>query len=376
MIQDITGVVGAQNVQPEILLGFYKEFRTTFPDIPLVFSCLQADQDLVEALRFCTPGDNNLTIIAGNPKDKHKVSFSEVYDAGINAVKTEKLVLLHTDQILEPHFFEELEKTVQPGTFDVYVTVEPERWIGFPRPGKIIRPFGDDFDIADREGLEALYETVRKTKPQTTELRGCTFFIAGYLKDFQDVGGFDYQTFELFCEDNDFAVRAKLAGKLCKLNNYALTYHFGSKTSNRFREASDVEVESNRKFVKKWGFECWWADQNIEKIRPHGINRWKWKLEGNETLCKDEGLKLFIPESSDKLFDIVVHLDSTGCNLRQLYLYLEDLAVVGELNLSHDRAICSGPGFTLDLRKHTCSDKREDKNNYLLLQKNIEYEYE
>ena len=68
----------------------------------------------------------------------------------------------------------------------------------------------------------------------------------------EDYLGIDGYTFRLFCEDDDLHLRHKLAGYEQKVS-CAHVYHFVSKTS-RTGDYQSIEVESNKKFVKKWGF--------------------------------------------------------------------------------------------------------------------------
>ena len=108
-----------------------------------------------------------------------------------------------------------------------------------------------------------------------TLYNGAVFFMSGYKKVFDDIGGFDGFSFNpAFCEDDDFLIRAKIKGYDLKTTECAITYHFVSQTS-RFgddykNERMKIEMASNRNFVRKWGIPInafnelrYWDDENF-----------------------------------------------------------------------------------------------------------------
>ena len=103
---NITAVLAANRNLP-LLESFYEMFHRDFPEIPIVISMLQAPEGFKEWASNIE--DPNTIILQGSPKDGHNVSFSELYNAGINAVQTKNLVLIHDDMIEIPKVFVILE---------------------------------------------------------------------------------------------------------------------------------------------------------------------------------------------------------------------------------------------------------------------------
>ena len=100
---NITAVVGVTS-NLELFRKFYKSLRDV-TEVPVVICALQLDESTLGELLQIVDGDANVSVVRGKPVDGHSVSFSENYNAGINAVKTDKLVLIHTDMCFTPTFF-------------------------------------------------------------------------------------------------------------------------------------------------------------------------------------------------------------------------------------------------------------------------------
>jgi len=99
---------------------------------------------------------------------------------------------------------------------------------------------------------------VKENKNKCELYDGAVFFMSGRKDMFIDLGGFDGFSFvPCFCEDDDFLIRAKLKGYKLKTTECAITYHFVSQTSRFSDEMKDkrqnIEIFSNRNFVRKWG---------------------------------------------------------------------------------------------------------------------------
>ena len=74
----------------------------------------------------------------------------------------------------------------------------------------------------------------------------------------------------MFCEDDDLILRWKLLGLNCITSLDAICYHFVSKTS-RFSEeyqqrTQQIEMQSNRNFIRKWGSKDFKAKYDIGYI--------------------------------------------------------------------------------------------------------------
>jgi hypothetical protein len=67
-----------------------------------------------------------------------------------------------------------------------------------------------------------------------------------------DYIGIDGHTFKMFCEDDDLHRRYRLLGFEHKVSP-AHVYHFVSKTSRADNSYQQIEIASNRNFIRKWG---------------------------------------------------------------------------------------------------------------------------
>lgn len=229
----------------------YNRVRLLYPEVPFVISSGGSSDGTKEWLESLD--DEFLSYI----HDDDRLTFSDTYNAGIKLVDTDKLVLIHNDMILGKHFLENMDKLITENLLLSYTTVEPPIFSGHRRPGKVLMDLGSNFYDFDYETFE---NYVEENKDKFELYDGAVFFMGGYKKMFDDVGGFDGFSFvPAFCEDDDFLLRAKLKGYDLKTTECAITYHFVSQTS-RFsddykKERIKYEVSSNRNFVRKWGMQ-------------------------------------------------------------------------------------------------------------------------
>ena len=244
----ITFVLAVYN-KLELTKECYRLLRDVYPESPLVISSGGSSDGTKEWLTSLD--DENLSYI----HDDDRLAFSETYNAGIKLVDTEKLVLIHNDMVIGEGFLESIERLLKPNMLLSYTTVEPPIFKGHKRPGKVLLDLGTSFYNFNH----SLFNNyVQQWKDSDKLYDGAVFFMSGYKKIFDDVGGFDGFTFNpCFCEDDDFLIRAKLKGYDLKTCDSAITYHFVSQTS-RFSEDMKtdrfkIEVSSNRNFVRKWG---------------------------------------------------------------------------------------------------------------------------
>lgn len=372
---NITAVLAANRNLP-LLESFYEMFRRDFPEIPIVISMLQAPEGFKEWASNIE--DPNTTILQGSPKDGHNVSFSELYNAGINAVQTKNLVLIHDDMVFDEDFFRNLDRDIdRAGTFLEYYTVEPPTGRGGDiRNTKGICDFGSSFNTFDIEGFRDCCRRLKQNASKELKELSKGFFLGGPKELFEKVGGFDQNTFMCFCEDDDFYVRMLLQGYQLLADKAAICYHFGSQTSRSIRtEISKEEVNSNRRFVSKWGFECRTIMNRYKEIPlDFRIRCWKVGGEGFDekemecvryfavkgNLVPKEEANFFLEKTTDKGVDL-------GLMLR----------VLGQLGISQKEpkvGTYKYPGFQVHILNPKCSSFREDTKNYLLLQREIEYE--
>ena len=188
----------------ELTKECYKKLRDVYPTAPLVISSGGSSDGTKEWLESLE--DSELSFF----HDDDRLSFSETYNAGIDLVDTEKLVLIHNDMVIGEGFLESLERLLEEDMILSYTTVEPPIFKGHQRPGKVLLDLGtnfDDFDYVNFENYVKQFNTSDKLYD------GAVFFMSGYKKVFQDLNGFDGFSFvPCFCEDDDFLIRAKLKG--------------------------------------------------------------------------------------------------------------------------------------------------------------------
>jgi GT2 family glycosyltransferase len=227
----------------------YKKLRQVYPDAPLVISSGGSSDGTKEWLESLE--DENLSFF----HDDDRLTFSETYNAGIDLVDTEKLVLIHNDMVIGEGFLEALERLLTENMVLSYTTIEPPIFAGHNRPGKVILDLGTGFDNFDDLRFN---DYVQQMKDGNNLHNGAVFFMSAYKKTFIDLNGFDGFSFvPCFCEDDDFLIRAKLKGYDLKTCDSAITYHFVSQTSRFSDEMKNnrgaIEMYSNRNFVRKWG---------------------------------------------------------------------------------------------------------------------------
>jgi hypothetical protein len=245
---NITLVLSVYN-KLNLTKNFYTSLREKYPYAPLVISSGGSTDDTKEWLESLS--DKNLTYVHTD----ERLSFSENYNKAISLVETDKLVLVHNDMIIGEQFLENLDEMITEDTLLSYLTIEPPVFAVHIRPGKILMDFGDSFENFNHKKFN---EYVEMNKNKKTTYNGAVFFMSGYKKLFDDVGGFDGVTFKpAFCEDDDFLIRTKLKGYKLKTTNCAITYHFVSRTSRDVstdpNEKQKIEWSSNKNFIRKWG---------------------------------------------------------------------------------------------------------------------------
>jgi hypothetical protein len=164
------------------------------------------------------------------------------YNNAVNKSKGEKIILLHNDMIIKPGFVEIMDKHITKNKITTYTRVEPPIYPDI-YPGKLILDCGKDLKTFNKDKFNQL-----EIKEDLIDGGSQLFF--GCMKE--DYIGIDGYTFKMFCEDDDLHLRYKLAGFEHKVSS-AHVYHFVSKTSRAINDYQQVELHSNRNFVRKWG---------------------------------------------------------------------------------------------------------------------------
>lgn len=233
----------------ELTKECYKRLREVYPTAPLIISSGGSSDGTKEWLESLE--DNELSFF----HDDDRLTFSETYNAGIDLVDTDKIVLIHNDMVIGEGFLESIERLLTEDMILSYTTIEPPIFKGHQRPGKVLLDLGSSFEDFDNFNFN---NYVQQWKGSNNLYDGAVFFMSAYKKVFQDLNGFDGFSFvPCFCEDDDFLIRAKLKGYKLKTCDSAIVYHFVSQTSRFSEDMKDnrgnIEFASNRNFIRKWG---------------------------------------------------------------------------------------------------------------------------
>jgi len=185
------------------------------------------------------PDRNEVEIII---YENNNVTLGTKYNMAVDIAKGEKIILLHDDMILKPGFVELMDKYIEKNKIVTYTRIEPPIY-NDTYPGKVIENCGFDLEDFNQEKFYNI-------KIEDKVISGGSQIFFGCLKE--DYIGFDGNTFKMFCEDDDIHLRYKLGGFeniICA----AQVYHFVSKTSRATNNYQQIELNSNRNFIRKWG---------------------------------------------------------------------------------------------------------------------------
>ncbi len=229
---------------------FYKTTRAIYPEVEICFSSYNSTDGTHEW--FDSLNDPYTKIFHSNEYG----NFSDNFNKAASLSTKEYVAFLHNDIVIAPGFIENLEKHCTPNTVVSYTTIEPPIFAGHERPGKIIYDLGVELETFNLDKFykfasEKVDEYKDKTEP------GIVFFMCMPKTKYLEIGGLDNLYNPMFCEDDDLILRWKLAELNLITSLDAITYHFVSKTS-RFSEeyqqrTQQIELQSNRNFLRKWG---------------------------------------------------------------------------------------------------------------------------
>lgn len=243
---------------------FYQTTRKIYPEVEICFSSYDSTDGTHEWLD--TLKDDPYT------KTFHTTetgNFSDNYNKAASLSTKDYITFIHNDIVLAPGFIENIEKYINPETIVSYTTIEPPIFAGHERPGKIIKDLGIDLETFN---LEELYKftTEKQIEYKDKIESGIVFFMCMPKDKYLEIGGLDNLYNPMFCEDDDLILRWKLLGLNCITSLDAICYHFVSKTS-RFSEeyqqrTQQIEMQSNRNFIRKWGSRDFKAKYDIGYI--------------------------------------------------------------------------------------------------------------
>ena len=175
-------------------------------------------------------------------EENDSVTLGENYNNAVARATGDKIILLHNDMILSPGFVEQMDKHIQPKRITTYTRIEPPIF-NDTYPGKVLLDCGTEL-----ENFNANKFTEYKLNYDLIDGGSQLFF--GCMRE--DYIGIDGYTFKMFCEDDDLHKRYKLAGFEHKVS-CAAVYHFVSKTSRTTTDYQQIEIQSNRNYMRKWG---------------------------------------------------------------------------------------------------------------------------
>ena len=207
--------------------------------IPVTTSNQYYTNNVVRNIRDLYPNENEVEIIL---EENDKVTLGVNYNNAVARAKGEKIILLHNDMVLSKGFIETMDKHISKRVITTYTRIEPPIYMD-TYPGKVIKDCGSDLGTFD----EKLFNQIQL---EESLIEGGSQLFFGCMKE--DYIGIDGYTFKMFCEDDDLHLRYKLAGFEHKVSS-AHVYHFVSKTSRAIINYQEIEKNSNRNFIRKWG---------------------------------------------------------------------------------------------------------------------------
>jgi GT2 family glycosyltransferase len=206
--------------------------------IPVTTSNSNYTSNLIRNIRDLYPNKDEVEIILEINDD---VTLGVNYNNAVARAKGKKIILLHNDMVLSKGFIETMDKHISKRVITTYTRIEPPIYMD-TYPGKVIKDCGSDLGTFD----EKLFNQIQI---EESLIDGGSQLFFGCMKE--DYIGIDGHTFKMFCEDDDLHLRYKLAGFEHKVSS-AHVYHFVSKTS-RAGDYQNIEMKSNKNFIRKWG---------------------------------------------------------------------------------------------------------------------------
>lgn len=306
--------------------------------IPVTDIGTEYTENIIKNIRELYPNENEVEIVL--QKDS-SVTLGVNYNNAVAKANGDKIILLHNDMIISKGFIETMDKHIVKNRITTYTRVEPPIYLD-TYPGKVIADCGSDLETFDKVKFESL-----ASEEELSDGGSQLFF--GCMKE--DYIGIDGDTFVKFCEDDDLHLRYKLLGFENKVSS-AHVYHFVSKTS-RQGDYQSIEQQSNRNFVRKWGFR--YSKHN--KKYDIGLVIHKCNLEVLsvcEPFCSDIYIEdeMGVLEShyidleqqytkfnlkdkiksytNDKLNDIIIEFDATKLNQESFSMLMQISDVIAE----------------------------------------------
>jgi GT2 family glycosyltransferase len=252
MNNNISVLVGLKN-NLDYSKYFYQTTRALYPDTELVFTSYNSTDGTNEWLDSLE--DDNVKYFH-SPQNK---TLADTYNKCTELATKDFVVFAHNDMVLGPDFIEELENHISQKTLIYYTTIEPPIYADDNRPWKIVKDWGTDIVSFKKDQLYTFAKQLQaENGKQVNDVEGVSFFLCIHRQTLLSIGGLDPLYNPMFCEDDDLILRLNLLGLKKIIVPRAVCYHFVSKTSRFAAEYLNktqiIELNSNRNFVRKWGF--------------------------------------------------------------------------------------------------------------------------
>jgi GT2 family glycosyltransferase len=266
------------------------------------------------------PDDNNLKEIHTN----HRVYVSVGYNLALKHCTNKCFVFIHDDTFLARGFLENLIPHVSEKQFCNFTTVEPPLYDNVNNDQRPIADFGRSMDSFNIESFDFYCEKhIDSLKSTIVESPFGGFFMCGYKKSLDSVGGFDESFQPYFYEDADLMIRLHQAGyKFVHVLN-SIVYHMGSLTARGTEESMLSEKITSEIFIKKWKT-TWDSIRNYTLL--NGIPYVKKSVEIRAVNCQT-GLLNYVNLINEPGSDTIVSFDGLKIN-QQDFEYLQTLPYV------------------------------------------------
>ena len=249
--------------------------------IPTTSKNQEYTNNIVSNIRLLYPNESEVEIIV---ETNDSVTLGINYNNAVARASGEKIILLHNDMVIPKGFVEMMDKHITPNRITTYTRIEPPIYTDI-YPGKKLLDCGDSLNTFN---LEKFLEIKLEDSLQD----GGSQLFFGCMRD--EYIGIDGHTFQMFCEDDDLHRRYRLLGFEHKVSS-AFVYHFVSKTSRANDSYKQIELASNRNYIRKWGTRSNAPKYDIA-IQVKGCNMQL--LEALEPYCN----RIFIEDEMEVLF--------------------------------------------------------------------------
>jgi hypothetical protein len=198
---------------------------------------------IIENIRELYPDESKVEVIL---EISDEANLAQNYNNAVARASGEKIILLHNDMILPSGFIETMDKHIIKGRVTSYTRVEPPIFDDL-YPGKVLVDCGRDLETFDKDKFNSL------SYQEELIDGGSQLFFGCYKEDYIQLDDTTFSPPAMWCSDDDLHLRYSIGGFEHKVSS-AYVYHFVSKTSRANNDYEQAERNSNRNFIRKWGF--------------------------------------------------------------------------------------------------------------------------